>query len=61
MATTSTSASDLGGDPVAYLPELPREVWALVAAHSGFVGARRLMSGVCKAAREGWGLFVFGP
>ena len=66
-ATTSASASaspspspsppDMDEeDPLAaYLPELPWEVWALVAAHSGFVGARRLMAGVCKAAREGWG------
>jgi len=28
------------------------EIWALVAQHSGFVGAWRL-TGVCKASREG--------
>ena len=53
MAPTSTA--DLEA-PVAYLPELPKEVWALVAAHSGVVGAQRLTGGLlCKAATEGWG------
>ena len=58
-STTTTATSDLGGDPpVADLPELPAEIWALiwplVAAQIGFVGARRLMGGaICKAAREG--------
>ena len=51
-------------DPVADLPELPAEVWAiiwqLVAAQSGFVGAWRLIGGaICKAATEGWGFQCF--
>ena len=60
-STPPTSTTDLGGDPpVADLPELPAEIWALiwplVAAQIGFVGARRLMGGaMCRAAREGWG------
>ena len=58
-STSATTTADLGGDPpVADLPELPAEIWALiwplVAAQIGFVGARRLMGGaICKAAREG--------
>jgi len=55
MATSSAPE-----DPVADLPELPAEIWAivwqLVAAQSGFVGAWRLIgSAICKAATEGWG------
>ena len=60
---TSPASEDL---PVAELPELPVEIWAviwqLVAAQSGFVGAWRLIGGaICKAATEGWGSkFVYG-
>ena len=62
---SSNPTTDLGEGPVADLPELPAEIWAiiwlLVAAQSGFVGARRLMGdAICKAATEGWGLWCFG-
>jgi hypothetical protein len=38
--------------PVTAAPELPRELWGVIAEHSGFVGAWRL-TGVCRASREG--------
>ena len=57
MAPTSASDPE---DPAEDLPELPAEIWAIIwrllAAQSGFVGARRLMGdAICKAATEGWG------
>ena len=59
--TTSSAPEVL---PVADLPELPAEIWAviwqLVAAQSGFVGAWQLIAGsVCKAATEGQGFDGF--
>jgi len=61
MAPTSTSDPE---DPVEDVPELPAEIWAIIwrllAAQSGFVGARRLMGdAICKAATEGWGFWFF--
>jgi hypothetical protein len=38
--------------PAAAAPELPNELWGIIAEHSGFVGAWRL-TGVCVASREG--------
>jgi hypothetical protein len=48
MAPTTPEASDWATDRVTALPEF----WALVAEHSGLVGAWRL-AGVCVASREG--------
>ena len=47
--TTSTLAAE---DENNWAPDLPSEVWALVAKHRGIVGARQLMR-VCKDAHAG--------
>jgi hypothetical protein len=47
-AATRSAPADWATDRVTALPD----IWALVAEHSGFVGAWRL-TGVCTAAREG--------
>jgi hypothetical protein len=48
MAPTTRAGTSWAVDRAASLPE----VWALVAAFSGLVGAWRLL-GVCRAARAG--------
>ena len=48
MAPTTRAGTNWAVDRAVSLPE----VWALIAAFSGLVGAWRLL-GVCRAAREG--------